>query len=42
MSDILYEFIDIKVTEQIVSPIIVFAATFKVFKNESKRYGSCN
>ena len=26
----------IKVTEQIVNPIIVFAANFKVLKNESK------
>ena len=31
-----YECISIKVTEQIVNPIIVFSANFKVLKNESK------
>ena len=31
-----YECIIIKVTEQIVNPIILFAANFKVLKNESK------
>ena len=32
------QFIRITVTEQILNPIIVFAANFKVFQYESKCY----